>query len=92
MHFVGKSTILTLTSDRATGEAYTLGHHLTVDGTKRRLMIATLRYNDSLDGRPANPGLRSGLRRSSPELARTRFACRQAKHRTDGAIGLDEVE
>jgi hypothetical protein len=25
----------------------TLAHHLTVDGTKRRLMIATLRYNDS---------------------------------------------
>ena len=47
MHFVGQSTILTLTSDRATGEAYTLAHHLTVDGTKRRLMIATLRYNDS---------------------------------------------
>src|SRR5467141_664845 len=47
MHFVGQSTILTLTSDRATGQAYTLAHHLTVDGTKRRLMIATLRYNDS---------------------------------------------
>jgi hypothetical protein len=47
MHFVGQSTILSLTSDRATGEAYTLAHHLTVDGTKRRLMIATLRYNDS---------------------------------------------
>ena len=25
MHFVGQSTILTLTGDRATGEAYTLG-------------------------------------------------------------------
>jgi hypothetical protein len=47
MHFVGQSTILALTNDRATGEAYTLAHHLTVDGTKRRLMIATLRYNDS---------------------------------------------
>ncbi len=47
MHFVGQSTILTLTNDRATGEAYTLAHHLTVDGAKRRLMIATLRYNDS---------------------------------------------
>jgi hypothetical protein len=30
------------------GEAYTLAHHLTIDGTKKRsLMIATLRYNDS---------------------------------------------
>jgi hypothetical protein len=47
MHFVGQSTILTLTNDRATGEAYTLAHHLTIDGANRRLMIATLRYNDS---------------------------------------------
>ena len=47
MHFVGQSTILTLTNDRATGEAYTLAHHLTIDGAKRRLMIAALRYNDS---------------------------------------------
>ncbi len=47
MHFVGQSTILTLTNDRATGEAYTLAHHLTIDGGKRKLMIATLRYNDS---------------------------------------------
>jgi hypothetical protein len=47
MHFVGQSTILTLTNARATGEAYTLAHHLTVDGAKWRLMIATLRYSDS---------------------------------------------
>jgi hypothetical protein len=48
MHFVGQSTILTLTSDRATGEAYTLAHHLTIDGERRRLMIAALRYSDKL--------------------------------------------
>jgi len=47
MHFVGQSTILTLTGDDATGEAYCLAHHLTVDGGKRRLMIATLRYADT---------------------------------------------
>src|SRR6201997_5649094 len=47
MHFVGQSTILTLTADRATGEAYTLAHHLTVEGGKRRLMIAALRYDDT---------------------------------------------
>jgi ketosteroid isomerase-like protein len=47
MHFVGQSTILELTGDRATGEAYTLAHHLTVDGEKRRLMIAALRYADT---------------------------------------------
>jgi ketosteroid isomerase-like protein len=47
MHFVGQSTILTLNGDRATGEAYTLAHHLTIDGEKRRLMIAALRYTDN---------------------------------------------
>ena len=47
MHFVGQSTILTLAPNRATGEAYTLAHHLTVDGEKRRLMIAALRYYDA---------------------------------------------
>ena len=46
-HMVGQSTILTLTGDRATGEAYTMAHHLTVDGGKRRLMIAALRYDDA---------------------------------------------
>jgi SnoaL-like domain len=47
MHFVGQSTILTLTGDEATGEAYTLAHHLTVEAGKRRLMIAALRYADT---------------------------------------------
>jgi ketosteroid isomerase-like protein len=47
MHFVGQSSILSLTEDRATGEAYCLAHHLTVDGDKRRLMIAALRYYDT---------------------------------------------
>jgi ketosteroid isomerase-like protein len=47
MHFVGQSTILTLTADRATGEAYTLAHHVKVDGAKRSLMIAALRYGDT---------------------------------------------
>jgi hypothetical protein len=46
-HFVGQSTILTITSDRATGEAYCLAHHITVDGGKRRLMLASLRYLDT---------------------------------------------
>ena len=47
MHFVGQSTVLSLTGDRATGEAYTLAHHLTIDGGKRTLMIAALRYDDT---------------------------------------------
>src|ERR1700739_1993215 len=46
-HFVGQSTILTLTADRATGEAYCLAHHVTVDDGKRRLMLASLRYLDT---------------------------------------------
>ena len=47
MHFVGQSTIFTLTEDRATGEAYCIAHHLTVEGDKRRLMVAHLRYYDT---------------------------------------------
>src|ERR1700740_2460386 len=35
MHFVGQSTIFTLTGDRATGEAYCIAHHLTLKGEKR---------------------------------------------------------
>ena len=53
MHFVGQSTILSLTSDRGAGEAYCLAHHLTVDCDKRKLMVAALRYYDTfvkLDG------------------------------------------
>ena len=47
MHFVGQSTILSLADDRATGQAYCLAHHLTVDRDQRRLMIAALRYLDT---------------------------------------------
>jgi len=47
MHFVGQSTILSLSRDRATGEAYTLAHHLTIEGGKRKLMIAAIRYDDA---------------------------------------------
>src|SRR5579859_3959909 len=46
-HFVGQSTIFTLTGDRATGEAFCLAHHVTVEADKRRLMVASLRYNDT---------------------------------------------
>ena len=46
-HLVGQSTILALSADRATGEAYCLAHHVTVDGEKRRLMVASLRYLDT---------------------------------------------
>jgi hypothetical protein len=45
-HFNGQSTI-TFDGDRATGESYTIAHHLfTVDG-ERKIMIASLRYLDT---------------------------------------------
>ncbi len=47
MHSLGQTTVLTLTSDRGTGETYCMPHHLTVDGGKRQLMIAALRYYDT---------------------------------------------
>jgi hypothetical protein len=44
-HFNGQSTVI-LDGDRATGESYTIAHHLyTEDGT-RKIMIASLRYLD----------------------------------------------
>jgi hypothetical protein len=46
-HFVGQSTVLTLTRDRATGEAYCLAHHVTVNRGRRSLMLASLRYYDT---------------------------------------------
>ena len=46
-HFVGQSTIFTLTNGRATGEAYCLAHHVTVHGEKKRLMVASLHYQDT---------------------------------------------
>jgi ketosteroid isomerase-like protein len=46
-HFLGQSTIFTLTGGRATGEVYCLAHHVTVEGGKRRLMLVSLRYLDT---------------------------------------------
>lgn len=46
-HFIGQSTIFSLSPDRATGETYCLAHHVTVDDGKRRLMLAALRYLDT---------------------------------------------
>jgi hypothetical protein len=36
-----------INGDRGTGEAYCLAHHVTVKGENRRLMLASLRYNDT---------------------------------------------
>src|SRR5438309_11076323 len=46
-HFLGQSTIFTLKGERATGEAYCLANHVSVDGGKLRLMLASLRYHDT---------------------------------------------
>ncbi|SRR6266851_3066692 len=45
-HFLGQSTIFTLTGDRGTGETYCLAHHVAADGGSRRLTVASLRYLD----------------------------------------------
>jgi len=47
MHFIGQSTVFSLNGNHATGEAYCIAHHLTMDGEKRRLMVAYLRYRDT---------------------------------------------
>jgi hypothetical protein len=46
-HFVGQSTILSLTDDKGIGETYCFAHHVTAAEGKRRLMIASLRYLDT---------------------------------------------
>src|ERR1700685_3671553 len=40
-HLLGQTTIFVLTGERASGEAYCLAHHVTSDGGKRRLMVAS---------------------------------------------------
>ena len=52
-HFNGQSTV-TLDGDHATGESYTIAHHLFTEDGDRKIMIASLRYLDTftkLDGR-----------------------------------------
>jgi hypothetical protein len=46
-HFVGQSTLFSLTDDKAIGEAYCLAHHVSVADGKRSLMVASLRYLDT---------------------------------------------
>jgi len=47
MHFNGQSTIA-LDGDRATGESYCIAHHLFTEDGERKLMLAFLRYDDTL--------------------------------------------
>jgi ketosteroid isomerase-like protein len=46
-HFNGQSTVA-LDGERASGESYCLAHHLYTEGGERKLMVASLRYLDTL--------------------------------------------
>jgi hypothetical protein len=46
-HFDGQSTV-ELEGDQATGESYTMAHHLFAEDGERKIMIAALRYLDRL--------------------------------------------
>src|SRR2546427_8501062 len=45
MHFNGQSTV-TMDGDRATGDSYTIAHHVFTEDGIRKIMIASLRYLD----------------------------------------------
>ena len=45
-HFNGQSTV-TIDGDRATGESYTIAHHVYTEDGARKIMIASLRYLDA---------------------------------------------
>jgi hypothetical protein len=52
-HFNGQSTV-TLDGDPATGESYTIAHHVYTEDGDRKIMVASLRYLDNftkVDGR-----------------------------------------
>jgi SnoaL-like domain len=46
MHFNGQSTV-DVDGDEATGDSYTIAHHLSGEGPDRTVMIAYLRYLDT---------------------------------------------
>jgi SnoaL-like protein len=45
-HFNGQSTV-TIDGDGATGESYTIAHHVYTEDGRRKIMIASLRYLDT---------------------------------------------
>jgi ketosteroid isomerase-like protein len=52
-HFNGQSTV-SIDGDRATGESYTIAHHVFTEEGARKIMVASLRYLDAfakIDGR-----------------------------------------
>jgi hypothetical protein len=44
-HFNGQSTV-TVVGESATGESYTIAHHVFTDAGRRKIMIASIRYLD----------------------------------------------
>ena len=46
MHFNGENSV-TLNGDSATGVAYCIAHHLTIEDGKQKLMVAAIKYHDS---------------------------------------------
>jgi hypothetical protein len=56
MHFNGQSTVV-LDGDRATGESYTIAHHLYDADGQRTLMIAYIRYLDEFARQPGGSWL-----------------------------------
>ncbi|WOO83317.1 uncharacterized protein LOC62_05G006845 [Vanrija pseudolonga] len=45
-HFNGQQTVTFTAEGKATGESYTIAHHLYKEGGKRKIMVASLRYLD----------------------------------------------
>jgi hypothetical protein len=45
-HFNGQSTV-TIDGNRATGESYTIAHHVFTENGERKIMVASLRYLDT---------------------------------------------
>jgi SnoaL-like domain len=45
-HFNGQSTV-TIDGNRATGESYTMAHHVFTEDGDRKIMVASLRYLDT---------------------------------------------
>ena len=46
MHFNGQTSVQ-LSGDSATGVAYCIAHHQTIEGGKQKLMVAAIKYHDT---------------------------------------------
>ena len=69
-HFNGQSTVEIEGNTPAKGESYCIAHHLTVDGTKRTFMIASIRYLDKF----TKAGRHLAVRRAQADGRLDRYA------------------